>query len=146
MVFFCVFLKVACPDIARHLRGLGLQLFIVMGASSNSDLQSETKLWQEVLDAWHAGRLASRLELANRYTKENPERVAGWLALADAFVHLARYKEAHAALTRAQQCASEDFEHFVYVQWGHLYNESCELRKANDGTDARSKLGREHRT
>ena len=57
-----------------------------MGASSDSDLKRETKLWGEVLDAWHMGRLATRLELATRYTKEHPERVAGWLALADAFV------------------------------------------------------------
>jgi tetratricopeptide (TPR) repeat protein len=91
---------------------------------------AEKKLWAELMRAWDDGQGASRFEIAARYTSRYPDNVWGWVALADILVHLAHYTAAHRALSRAHKLAPTDLYGHICVQWGHLFNESCALRRA----------------
>jgi len=90
----------------------------------------EKQLWKKLMAAWNAGHRASLCELATRYTKNYPDNVWGWVTLSDSLVHFANYKAAHAAMTRADKLAPPNIRRHICVQWGHLYNESCDLKKA----------------
>ncbi len=91
---------------------------------------AEKKLWAELMRAWNAGHGASHFEVARRFTRKYPENFYGWIALADILVHLAHYEGAHRALSRADGLIPTELRGHICVQWGHLYNESCDLRRA----------------
>ncbi len=82
------------------------------------------------MDAWDEGQAATRFEIAKQYTGKYPKSVWGWVALADILVHLAQYKAAQRALSHAEKLAAPQDRGHICVQWGHLFNESCDLRKA----------------
>jgi tetratricopeptide (TPR) repeat protein len=92
--------------------------------------KAERKLWRKLMQAWTAGHGASHLEVAAKYTSKYPDNVWGWVALADILVHLAHYKAAHVALSRADRLASVKVRGHICAQWGHLYKESRDLRRA----------------
>lgn len=101
-----------------------------MQAKLNTETMAEKELWRELMQAWNDGNEASRFEIACQYTKKYPDNVWGWVALADILVKLARYEAAHRALSHAQKIAPGNIRRHIYVQWGHLYDESYELKKA----------------
>jgi cytochrome c-type biogenesis protein CcmH/NrfG len=70
--------------------------------------------------AWNGGMPACHAEIAIKYTKKYPEDFPGWLALADVFVHWARYEDARNALRKAQKLAPPKFQSLIYVQWGRI--------------------------
>jgi tetratricopeptide (TPR) repeat protein len=80
--------------------------------------------------AWNADKPACQVEVAQLYTRIFPKEYAGWLALADALGHLARYDEAQTALCRAQQVAPSDRRTDIYIQSGHLHKNKCDLKNA----------------
>jgi len=80
--------------------------------------------------AWNDGNGASHFEVAAQYTKKYPDNVWGWVALADVLVHLANYKAAHRALSRAEKLATANIRRHICTQWGHLYRESFDLNRA----------------
>jgi len=80
--------------------------------------------------AWNDGHGASHFEVAAQYTAKYPDNVWGWVALADILVHLGHYKAARRALSRADKLAPGDLRGHICVQWGHLFNESGDLRTA----------------
>lgn len=80
--------------------------------------------------SWNDGHGASHLEIAAQYTSRYPENVWGWVALADILVRMAHYKAAHRALSHAQKLAPANIRRHICVQWGHLYRESCDLKRA----------------
>lgn len=91
---------------------------------------AEKKLWAKLMRAWNGGHAASHFEIAIHYTNRYPKNFRGWIALADILVRLAHYKAAHRALSRAETLAPKTLRGHICVQWGHLFNESCDLRKA----------------
>jgi tetratricopeptide (TPR) repeat protein len=101
-----------------------------MQTKPNIETKAERELWRKLMQAWNAGQGASHFEVAAKYTRKYPDNFCGWLALADILVHLARYKEAHAALSLADRLASAKVRGRICAQWGHFYNESCDLRRA----------------
>jgi tetratricopeptide (TPR) repeat protein len=92
--------------------------------------EAESKLWKQLMRAWNGGLPACHSELAIEYTKKYPDNVAGWIALADGFVHFARYEDARKALRKAQKLVTAKRLPDIYVQWGHFENERNDLKKA----------------
>src|SRR6266496_2182224 len=82
------------------------------------------------MSAWNDGHGATHFEVAARYTRKYPENAWGWVALADILVHLAHYEAAYRALSQADRLAPGNLRGHICVQWGHLFNESCDLRRA----------------
>jgi tetratricopeptide (TPR) repeat protein len=80
--------------------------------------------------AWNAGHSASHFEIAAQYTRKCPKDFAGWIALADILVHMAHYEAARRALSRAEKLAPLKMRGYICTQWGHFYNESCDLKRA----------------
>lgn len=80
--------------------------------------------------AWNGGLPACHAELAIEYTQKYPEDFAGWIALADVFVHFARYEDAREALRKAQKLTPKKFQFKICVQWGHFERERNDLKRA----------------
>jgi len=91
---------------------------------------AERKLWKRLMRAWDAGQGASHFEVAAQYTAKYPDNAFGWVALADVLVLLAHYEAARRALSRADKLAPAKLRGHICVQWGHLFRESGDLRKA----------------
>jgi len=85
--------------------------------------------WNQLLKSWDYGS-ASQLEHARRYTVSFPSDYAGWIALADALWSLARYMEAKAALRTAERLVPPKSRYRAWEQWGHMYREMNDLRRA----------------
>jgi tetratricopeptide (TPR) repeat protein len=79
--------------------------------------------------AWGKGP-ACQLETARRYTRAFPKRSDGWIVLADGLGGVARYPEAQVALRQAAQFIPENRRWFLAVQWGHLYREKRDEKRA----------------
>jgi tetratricopeptide (TPR) repeat protein len=94
------------------------------------DANPEWKLWVKLKCAWNEGHSASHHELAVQYTSKYSDNVWGWVALADILVHFARYKDAHRALSRAEKLAPAGVRRHICTQWGHLYDQSCDLKES----------------
>ncbi len=90
---------------------------------------TQSKMWQALLQAWRVGP-ACQLEMGTQYTRAFPERAEGWIVLADGLSGVARYKEAVAALRRANRLTAPSRRWFIAVQWGHLYREKRDERAA----------------
>lgn len=96
----------------------------------DSATKAEKKLWGRLMRAWDDGHAASRFEIAAQYTSKYPDIVWGWIALADILVSMAHYEAAHQALSRAEKMAPPSIRQHICAQWGHLYNKSCDLKRA----------------
>jgi tetratricopeptide (TPR) repeat protein len=94
---------------------------------SNS-LSSKTR-WEQLLREWEIGP-ACQVIHARHYTIDYPDQFCGWLALADGLVSLARYREAMAALRRGGRLMPRRLQHRLCQQWGLLYRERNDLRRA----------------
>jgi tetratricopeptide (TPR) repeat protein len=101
-----------------------------MKERNNTETAAERKLWARLMRAWHDGHGASHFEAAAQYTRKYPDNCWGWIALADILVRLAHYEAARRALSRADRLAPAKLRGHICVQWGHLYNESCDLKRA----------------
>jgi len=99
---------------------------------NNIEAAAERKLWATLMRAWNSGHVACRLEIASDYTSKYPNKFWGWIALADVLVKMAHYKAAHRALSRTERLATQDnrIRQHICINWGHLYNESCDLNRA----------------
>jgi tetratricopeptide (TPR) repeat protein len=80
--------------------------------------------------AWSKELPAYTRELAAVYTRRYPDDSSGWVVLADVLATMACYADAKAALRRAQRLVPRRFEASIMVQWGHLYNNACNLKRA----------------
>ena len=92
-------------------------------------MSDDKKQWRALMKAWRVG-VASQLEHARRYTADHPKRFEGWVALADAMWSMARYREARAALERADRLVSPKVRYRVCAQWGHFYKQKGDLKSA----------------
>ena len=90
----------------------------------------KSKLWKRVMRAWNGGLPACHAELAIAYTKKYSDDFFGWIALADVFVHFARYEDARKALRKAQKLAPAKWQYLICVQWGHFEKERNDLKSA----------------
>ena len=89
----------------------------------------EKARWREVLRVWRVGP-ACQLERARQYTAAYPERFAGWIVMADALWHTARYREAAAHLRKAQRLMPAKLKGEICHYWGSLYQAKNDLRRA----------------
>jgi tetratricopeptide (TPR) repeat protein len=87
------------------------------------------QLWKMLLLAWDQGP-AQQFEMATLYTRRFPRRVEGWVVLAEGLAGTARYREAEAALRKADRCLLPEQRWHIAIQWGHLYREKHDLKRA----------------
>jgi len=86
--------------------------------------------WNELMEAWESQRHAVRRVLARRYTHDYPKDFCGWIVLGDISGGLRQFAEARAALRTALKLAPRKHRANVYVQFGHLYREMGNDRRA----------------
>ena len=96
--------------------------------------EEERTHWRRMLDEWGTNP-ATGHELVREYTRRYPSQSGGWVVLADILAGFARYADAAAALRRAQHVArweewSEPPDHWFAVQWGFLYQQKEDFRRA----------------
>jgi tetratricopeptide (TPR) repeat protein len=87
-------------------------------------------MWRALMSAFHRDAPASTLELAERYTKSFPGRNEGWIVLADGLVNTTRFAAARRALRRAMHVTPTALQWYVATQFGHLYREKRDERRA----------------
>jgi tetratricopeptide (TPR) repeat protein len=90
--------------------------------------------WRRMLDAWGPNP-ATAHELVRAYTRQYPNRSGGWILFAQILAGFARYAEATTALRKAERVARsekwrEPPDHRFAVQWGFLYQEKKDFKRA----------------
>lgn len=108
--------------------GLLERNLFVSHTQTMSDLKSR---WRRLLRAWSVGP-ASLIEHARQFTARYPDRFEGWIVLADAFWNFASYREAQSALRTAERLIPAKLKYQMCEQWGLLYKEKNDLRRAEN--------------
>lgn len=86
--------------------------------SEDSTISSPT--WRQVMQAHESGLTALVVERCRKRLSFNPEDGATWTMLGMAFVNLARYADAEAALKKARVLMSGKWRRVVYWELGRL--------------------------
>ncbi len=92
-------------------------------------MPNEQQAWKRLLKACESGP-ACAVEEARWHVEAFPRSVRAWLLFADVLAELALYSEAAAAIRRAGQLSSGKAAVRVWIQWGFLYREKQDLRRA----------------
>jgi tetratricopeptide (TPR) repeat protein len=88
------------------------------------------KLSKLLFRLWDKEKPACQFEVASRYTRLFPERLEGWIILADALAQTGRYRQAQVALRRADRVVSPDRRWYVATKWGLFYREKRDEKQA----------------
>ena len=90
---------------------------------------TQAQKWRRLLSVYRKGA-ASQIERANHYVAEFPDSYMGWVVLANGLAAVARYREAKAALKRADRVVGVGRRWYLALKWGELYREMSNLREA----------------
>ncbi len=90
----------------------------------------QRKAWDTLMKAWEEGKTACHLHFARKYVSTYPDDMYGWIALADVLAGIALYEDAKKSLQKSLKLCSPEKKHQVYVQLGHMYNQKCDLKRA----------------
>lgn len=89
----------------------------------------QRRLWKQLTRAWHRGP-ALQSVVASRYTAMFPKSAIGWVVLSESLVATARYREAKAALRRANRVVAPSQRGILARYWGDLFREKGDWRWA----------------
>ena len=85
---------------------------------------------REIERADKHGLASCSIELAFRLVSDFPDRGRAWFELALATYPVARYDDALCALRRGLRLCPQNKRHIVYGQFGNLYSQKGEFRRA----------------
>ena len=83
-----------------------------------------------MIKAWQKGKTSCHFYYAHKYVLAYPNDMYGWIVLADALAGMALYEEAENALQKSLKLCSPENHHQVYSQLGRMYNQKCDLKRA----------------
>lgn len=85
---------------------------------------------QEILSAMNAGYWATSAGLLEKFLKENPESVKGWIDYGQSLGHLGRYPSAKQALMKAAELSETSEADAIYGLIGHQFRSQGQFDQA----------------
>ncbi len=86
--------------------------------------------WDILFNYWQNGNLSCAFECVELFIEKTPHTVNGWIVKADILSNFARYSEAEKHLQEAEKLLKKESMFLVYNQYGHLYKNKGDLKKA----------------